>query len=561
MDKNTGKRAVVGIGVATRGSSLSSRDSSNNENRNAQCCNRLGCSTRFNSMKGSVGKSERDNRSGLSVRSRGGNSNVGSSSKTYSTMNEVKKTNQGFQKQSCQKDAVSAETSNMRMEEEVSDPSTFNARVNPRVKGAEQAGVLNGLSVNTSEEVVTSNESSNIRTQKQTFRRPGLSNQDFSPNSSARRSFAPKNSFQASKAVSNGQGSSSRYGLRNLGCSSISDVLPGCSSSDSGRGRRTEVAKRKSSEGARGKVMIGSSSGGNSVNQNSPSGSNLSISERPSSSHQSSRTRNWAPSRDGVTSVRTRRTINGETRSRLSETGVENNSSQSDPLVVISELSPAELTVGQSSQPSSLHQSSSVHPMAHRSSFDRPGSSNGNVRIRPSIHSEDDGLRMFSGLSVDRDGLRRFNIDGIAEVLLALDRIEHDEELTYEQLLALEANLFLGGISFHDQHRDMRLDIDNMSYEELLALEEKMGNVSTALTEETILKCLRRNCYNPVPADEKNVESGDDDAKCTVCQEEYVEGDEVGKLRCDHRYHVVCVQQWLRQKNWCPICKAPAADS
>ncbi|KAI3967876.1 hypothetical protein MKW92_018119 [Papaver armeniacum] len=557
MDKNTGKRAVVGIGVATRGSSLSSRDTSNNENRNAQCCNRLGCSTRFNSMKGSVGKPERDNRSGLSVRSRGGNSNVGSSSKTYSTMNEVKKANQ----QSYQKDAVSAETSNMHMEEEVSDPSTFNARVNPRVKGAEQSGVLNGLSVNTSEEVVTSNEPSNIRTQKQTFRRPGLSNQDFSPNSSARRSFAPRNSSQASKAVSNGQGSSSRYGLRNLGCSSISDVLPGCSSSDSGRGRRTEVAKRRSSEGARGKVMIGSSSGGNSVNQNSPSGSNLSISERPSSSHQSSRTRNWAPSRDGVTSVRTRRTINGVTRSRLAENGEENNPSQSGALVVISELCPAELTVGQSSQPSSLHQSSSVHPMAHRSSFDRPGSSNGNVRIRPSIHSEDDGLRMFSGLSVDRDGLRRFNMDGIAEVLLALDRIEHDEELTYEQLLALEANLFLGGISFHDQHRDMRLDIDNMSYEELLALEEKMGSVSTALTEETISKCLRRNCYKPVPADEKNIESGDDDAKCTVCQEEYIEGDEVGKLRCDHRYHVVCVQQWLRQKNWCPICKAPAADS
>ncbi|KAI3956435.1 hypothetical protein MKX01_016848 [Papaver californicum] len=560
MNKNTGKRAVVGIGIAARGSSLSSRDTSNNENRNAQCCNRLGCSTRFNSMKGSVGKSERDNRSGLSVRSRGGNSNVGSSSKTYSTMNEVKKPNQEFQKQSYQKDAVSAETSNMHMEEEVSDPSTFNARVNPRVKGAEQSGVLNGLSVNTSEEVVKGNEPSTIRTQKQTFRRPGLSNQDFSPNSSARRSFAPRNSTQASKAVSNGQGSSSRYGLRNLGCSSISDVLPGCSSSDSGRGRRTEVAKRKSSEGARGKIMIGSSSGGNSVNQNSPSGSNLSISERPSS-HQSSRSRNWAPSRDGVTSVRTRRTINGETRSRFAENGEENNLSQSDPLVVISELSPAELTVGQSSQPSSLHQSSSVHPVAHRSSFDRPGSSNGNVRIGPSIHSEDDGLQMFSGLSVDRDGLRRFNMDGIAEVILALDRIEHDEELTYEQLLALEANLFLGGISFHDQHRDMRLDIDNMSYEELLALEEKMGNVSTALTEETISKCLRQNSYKPVPADEKNIESGDDDTKCTVCQEEYVEGDEVGKLRCDHRYHVVCVQQWLRQKNWCPICKAPAADS
>ena len=34
-----------------------------------------------------------------------------------------------------------------------------------------------------------------------------------------------------------------------------------------------------------------------------------------------------------------------------------------------------------------------------------------------------------------------------------------------QQLLALETNLFLCGHGFYDQHRDMRLDIDNMSYE------------------------------------------------------------------------------------------------
>lgn len=34
-----------------------------------------------------------------------------------------------------------------------------------------------------------------------------------------------------------------------------------------------------------------------------------------------------------------------------------------------------------------------------------------------------------------------------------------------QQLLALGTNLFLDGLNFHDQHRDMRMDIDNMSYE------------------------------------------------------------------------------------------------
>jgi E3 ubiquitin-protein ligase Arkadia len=37
-----------------------------------------------------------------------------------------------------------------------------------------------------------------------------------------------------------------------------------------------------------------------------------------------------------------------------------------------------------------------------------------------------------------------------------------------------------------------------------------------------------------------------------------VEGDELGKIDCGHGYNVSCIQQWLVQKNQCPICKATA---
>ena len=43
-------------------------------------------------------------------------------------------------------------------------------------------------------------------------------------------------------------------------------------------------------------------------------------------------------------------------------------------------------------------------------------------------------------------------------------------------------------------------------------------------------------------------------------QEEYVDGDEVGTMPCEHMYHVSCVQQWLRMKNWCRICKTSAEE-
>ncbi|GJN18126.1 hypothetical protein PR202_gb05253 [Eleusine coracana subsp. coracana] len=80
-----------------------------------------------------------------------------------------------------------------------------------------------------------------------------------------------------------------------------------------------------------------------------------------------------------------------------------------------------------------------------------------------------------------------------------------------------------------DEHRDMRLDIDSMTYEELLALEERIGDVNTGLTKSHI--------------------------------EEYQDKDCVGILDCGHRYHAECVKQWLTVKNICPICKTTALSA
>ncbi|CAH8387462.1 unnamed protein product [Eruca vesicaria subsp. sativa] len=165
------------------------------------------------------------------------------------------------------------------------------------------------------------------------------------------------------------------------------------------------------------------------------------------------------------------------------------------------------------------------------------------------------GFPDFGSLS-SQDSFRNYNLDGISEILPELDRIEQDIELNYEELLIMETGLLLGGLSFYDQHRDMRLDIDNMSYEELLALEERIGTVSTALTEEAISKSLKTSIYQI-----KSSSDHKEDAKCSICQEEYSTGDEVGRLHCEHGYHLKCVQEWLRMKSWCPMCKTNADTS
>ncbi|XP_071742639.1 probable E3 ubiquitin-protein ligase RHG1A [Rutidosis leptorrhynchoides] len=136
----------------------------------------------------------------------------------------------------------------------------------------------------------------------------------------------------------------------------------------------------------------------------------------------------------------------------------------------------------------------------------------------------------------------------VSEIRNVLDLMRRGEPMRFEDLMLLDQSVFYGIADIHDRHRDMRLDIDNMSYEELLALEERIGNVNTGLTEETILKHLKLKQY--VPEIDRAAEP------CCICQEEYKDGDDLGTLECGHDFHCSCVKQWLQHKNSCPICKS-----
>ncbi|KAK9688835.1 hypothetical protein RND81_09G014500 [Saponaria officinalis] len=114
---------------------------------------------------------------------------------------------------------------------------------------------------------------------------------------------------------------------------------------------------------------------------------------------------------------------------------------------------------------------------------------------------------------------------------------------------------------FNDHHRDMRLDIDDMSYEELLALSERIGTVNTGLSEDDITGHLKTKRYRAtratinleeLPCIDQNNDS------CIICQDEYEDRDKLGTLECGHEYHAECLKKWLLVKNVCPICKSPA---
>ncbi|KAK4277083.1 hypothetical protein QN277_015135 [Acacia crassicarpa] len=535
MDDYSGKRAIDGVVVPKKGMARVFRDTANARDRNGQFCSRSGCSSRVNSPKGTkFASSEKGISSRPPIRSSSRKEAVGSSSRTLpGSYNPGKSPTEARKTLSCQSETVPCETSSLQDESEISEltPPPGKIRKGPQAEvGSSESTNLISMEVGSSSVASKSTYRRNLR------QKPGLNGQE---------------SNKSSGSVTRAGGSS--YGLRNLRCNSISDVIPsGCSSSDSTQNRRKDVMKRRNCEGessstARGKKISGPSLDGH----NSGSRNGISISD-------SRRSRNFPPQRDNnnIGSVRTRRSFNGHGRGRLPSQPNENPAPPSESPITISSLPHS----SDLNAHDLLHHSSLETPLRSPRSYSRPGSSSERLfGVLPPSPSEYGITRSL----MNRDSFLRFNVDGIAEVLLALERIEQDEDLSHEQILLLETNLLLHGLNFYDQHRDMRLDIDNMSYEELLALEERMGSVSTALTEEALSECLKTSFYQPATSDDAAVSCDEDkdDIKCSICQEEYVEAEEVGSLKCEHRYHVGCIQQWLRLKNWCPICKASAAPS
>nr|GMD33958.1 E3 ubiquitin-protein ligase RNF126-A [Ipomoea batatas] len=125
------------------------------------------------------------------------------------------------------------------------------------------------------------------------------------------------------------------------------------------------------------------------------------------------------------------------------------------------------------------------------------------------------------------------------------------------EIVMLQNSLMGGRSDGLDRYRDLRLDVDSMSYEELLELGDRIGYVNTGLREDEIARCVQKtelpfltNLRSHVPTEMEK--------KCSVCQEEYEADDEMGKLECGHLYHIDCIKEWLLQKNACPICKSAA---
>lgn len=176
----------------------------------------------------------------------------------------------------------------------------------------------------------------------------------------------------------------------------------------------------------------------------------------------------------------------------------------------------------------------------------------------------DEGLQLVAAESHSRHsrplsniGWRNGDRNGRSRISNERYRVLSDEtgfhdRFSSEGFMIVDRPAVYGSRNILDQHRDMRLDVDNMSYEELLALGEHIGSVSTGLSADLISKCVTETIYC-------SSDQIQEEGTCVICLEEYKNMDDVGTLKtCGHDYHVNCIKKWLSMKNLCPICKAAA---
>ncbi|KAK4422402.1 putative E3 ubiquitin-protein ligase HIP1 [Sesamum alatum] len=544
MDRYSGKRTAAGIMAPRKGYNVTFKDTTTEQDQN-EFCNRIGCSGRmkYSSQNVKIGSPDKGKCSRHPFCSSNGNEMIGNSSRSRSVRTRAKSSyldpNRKLSSQ-LEFDQSESQSGDSEAPELVSSPSRSPTR--------HHSGSMNNPREVNMAEIGSSSLPSNTRSREKLQHKSGPNSQPASSVPSV---------SQISGLGTLNSSNRSRYGLRNMKCNSISDVVSASCSSSESKSAGKNVMKKRSPEGE-------SSSSRRRQTNSAASVDGVAFASTSGISISDSRRSSFIPGEDSTpaTSVRTRRSTNiNNNRMRLSyRPNGRNSSSIREPAFGVSQVPDSDRPIN-------------IGGPRLSQQFSANGSSSGSSSYSLSSRNDDDNqstmmpftpAELGSSRLMNRESLPRYNMDGIAEVLLALERIEQYDELTHEQVLALEMSLFLGGLSLYDQHRDMRLDIDNMSYEELLALEERMGTVSTALSEEALPKCVRRSTYQTTPSEVRVAGLGDDgdDIKCSICQEEYELGDEIGKLvGCQHGYHLTCINQWLRLKNWCPICKSAASSS
>eukprot|EP00516_Mucochytrium_quahogii_P006703 CAMPEP_0203761598 /NCGR_PEP_ID=MMETSP0098-20131031/14646_1 /ASSEMBLY_ACC=CAM_ASM_000208 /TAXON_ID=96639 /ORGANISM=" , Strain NY0313808BC1" /LENGTH=387 /DNA_ID=CAMNT_0050655653 /DNA_START=525 /DNA_END=1688 /DNA_ORIENTATION=+ len=103
------------------------------------------------------------------------------------------------------------------------------------------------------------------------------------------------------------------------------------------------------------------------------------------------------------------------------------------------------------------------------------------------------------------------------------------------------------------------VDPDEMSYDQLLELGERIGDVKQErwrIDGKQYVSSLKLIKYSIKDHAGKGVNF----TKCIVCQYDYEDGEELKILPCTHAFHAECINPWLETHDTCATCKQSLKD-
>jgi len=98
--------------------------------------------------------------------------------------------------------------------------------------------------------------------------------------------------------------------------------------------------------------------------------------------------------------------------------------------------------------------------------------------------------------------------------------------------------------------------IEGLSYEELQELEERMGDAGKRPRRAS--SQAREACSRVHPYEGGGVASGSsvaEERRCAICLVDFEAGIMLRTLWCGHKFHQMCIDKWLTDKDECPICR------
>lgn len=105
------------------------------------------------------------------------------------------------------------------------------------------------------------------------------------------------------------------------------------------------------------------------------------------------------------------------------------------------------------------------------------------------------------------------------------------------------------------------IELDDMSYEELLELQDSIGHVRVGVQkDELITACdVKRLCSIDMASlaercNHLDPEAIQHDKRCSVCLNDYAKGEELAVTSCGHEFHLDCLCHWMRESRKCPLC-------